>query len=180
MAAIALMAGCGLRWGEAMGLHRHRLDLERGWLRVVETWDPKAAQIKAYPKGKKARNVPVPDWVREALARVQVLDAGSCGHAHAAGRCRSNLVLHGHGEMADVNNWRKRVWAPALERADIGHARPHDLRHTYASWLVQNGVPIEEVARLLGHASSAVTQRYAHLADVPKDAVLNAVGNPFG
>jgi integrase len=62
-AAIALMAGCGLRWGEAMGLHRHRLDRERGWLRVVETWDSKVGRIKAYPKGKKSRDVPVPDWV---------------------------------------------------------------------------------------------------------------------
>jgi integrase len=81
--------------------------------------------------------------------------------------------------MIYVNNWRKRSWAPALERANIGHARPHDLRHTYASWLVQNGTPIEEVARLRGHASSVVTQRYAHLADTPKDSVLKALGNPF-
>lgn len=179
VAAIALMAGCGLRWGEAMGLHRHRLDLERGWLRVVETWDPKAGQVEAYPKGKKVRDIPVPDWVGETLGRLAVASAGNCGHVHAAGRCRSNLVLHGAGEMTDVNNWRKRVWAPALDRAKIGHARPHDLRHTYASWLVQNRVSIEEVARLLGHASSVVTQRYAHLADTPKDSVLTALGVPF-
>ncbi|KRE72620.1 tyrosine-type recombinase/integrase [Arthrobacter sp. Soil762] len=179
VAAIALMAGCGLRWGEAMGLHRHRMDRERGWLRVVETWDPKANQIKAYPKGKKARDVPVPGWVGDILDRLPILPAADCGHVHAAGRCRSNLVLHGAGDMTDVNNWRKRVWAPALGRAKIGHARPHDLRHTYASWLVQNGVSIEEVARLLGHASSVVTQRYAHLADTPKDSVLTALGDPF-
>lgn len=179
VAAIALMAGCGLRWGEAMGLHRHRLDRTRGWLRVVEVWDPKANQVKAYPKGKLARDVPLPEWVGEILDRLPILPAGQCGHVHAAGRCRSNLVLHGSGDMTDVNNWRKRVWAPALERAKIGHARPHDLRHTYASWLVQNGTSIEEVARLLGHASSVVTQRYAHLADTPKEAVLTALGDPF-
>jgi integrase len=45
--------------------------------------------------------------------------------------------------------------------------RWHDLRHTCASWLVQAGVPIYTVALLLGHSSTAVTQRYAHLA--PKD-----------
>jgi integrase len=180
VAAIALMAGCGLRWGEATGLHRHRMDRERGWLRVVETWDPKAGQIKAYPKGKKARDVPVPTWVGEILDRLPILPAADCAHVHAAGRCRSNLVLHGAGQMTDVNNWRKRVWAPALGRAKIGHARPRDLRHTYASWLVQNGVSIEEVPRLLGQASSVVTQRYAHLADTRKDSVLTALGDPFG
>lgn len=179
LAAAALMAGCGLRWGEAMGFHRHRWFRERGWLRVVETWDPKAKQIKAYPKGKKARDVPVPDWAAEILDRLEVPEATDCGHVHAAGRCRSNLVLHKSGEMIDLNNWRKRVWAVALADAGVGHTRPHDLRHTYASWLVQNGTSIEEVARLLGHASSMVTQRYAHLADTPRDAVLQALGNPF-
>lgn len=179
LAAVALMAGCGLRWGEAMGLHRHRVDRERGWLRVVETWDPKSHRIKPYPKSKKVREVPIPDWVGEILDTVTVRNAGDCGHPHAAGRCRSNLILHGAGEMTDVNNWRKRAWAPALLAAGIGHTRPHDLRHTYASWLVQNGTSIEEVARLLGHSSSVVTQRYAHLADTPKDAVLHALGNPF-
>lgn len=146
---------------------------------MVETWDSKAQQIKACPKGKKARDIPIPDWVAEILDRLDVASAASCGHVHAAGRCRSNLILHGAGEMIDVNNWRKRVWAPALTAAEAGHARPHDLRHTYASWLVQNGTSIEEVARLLGHASSVVTRRYAHLADTPKDSVLQALGNPF-
>lgn len=39
----------------------------------------------------------------------------------------------------------------------------HALRHTAASWMVQDGVPIYEVARILGHGSVYVTQRYAHL-----------------
>lgn len=50
-------------------------------------------------------------------------------------------------------------------RAETGiDCRWHDLRHTCASWLVQAGVPIYTVAQLLGHSSTAVTQRYAHLA----------------
>ncbi|MDR1855788.1 MAG: site-specific integrase [Desulfovibrio sp.] len=40
----------------------------------------------------------------------------------------------------------------------------HTLRHTFASWLVQRGVPLYEVATLLGHGSIAMTTRYAHLA----------------
>lgn len=50
-------------------------------------------------------------------------------------------------------------------RVKIGlpHVRLHDLRHTYASWLVQSGAPLAVVRDLLGHSSIAVTDRYSHL-----------------
>lgn len=41
--------------------------------------------------------------------------------------------------------------------------RIHDLRHTYASTLVNNGVPLYDVQKLLGHAHIRTTERYAHL-----------------
>lgn len=54
-------------------------------------------------------------------------------------------------------------WSAAREATGID-CRWHDLRHTCASWLVQAGVPLHTVAELLGHSSTAVTKRYAHLA----------------
>jgi hypothetical protein len=39
----------------------------------------------------------------------------------------------------------------------------HALRHTAASWMVQDGIPLYEVAKILGHGSTYVTERYAHL-----------------
>ena len=42
--------------------------------------------------------------------------------------------------------------------------RFHALRHTYASWLVQSGVPLRAIQDLLGHTSLKMTERYAHLA----------------
>lgn len=48
----------------------------------------------------------------------------------------------------------------------------HTLRHTYASWLVQEGTPLLTVGRLLGHSSTQMTERYSHLApDHFKEAV---------
>ena len=38
------------------------------------------------------------------------------------------------------------------------------MRHTCASWLVQGGVPLLEVSKLLGHSTTEMTERYAHLA----------------
>ena len=54
-------------------------------------------------------------------------------------------------------------WYAARESTGI-HARIHDLRHTYASWLLQSGADLITLRDLLGHSSVAVTQRYAHLA----------------
>ena len=46
--------------------------------------------------------------------------------------------------------------------AGISDFRWHDLRHTFASWFVQDGVPLDRVSKLLGHKS--LTMRYARLA----------------
>ena len=60
----------------------------------------------------------------------------------------------------------------ALIKSGISDFKFHDLRHTFASQLVRNGVDLYVVQRLLGHATPEMTQRYAHLkADVLKEAI---------
>ena len=59
----------------------------------------------------------------------------------------------------------KRVWKRIKRKAKIDQSfRFHDLRHTFASQLVMNGVDIYTVSKLLGHSDVRVTQIYAHLA----------------
>jgi integrase len=57
-----------------------------------------------------------------------------------------------------------KAWRDALERAGIENFRWHDLRHTWASWHVQNGTPLHILKELGGWSSYDMVQRYAHLA----------------
>ena len=175
-----LLVYTGMRWGEMSGLHWHRVDLARGFLQVVETYDDSTSRIKAYPKGKAARPIPLtPELVkglRERQGRMRA--AGGCGVEHTNGKCRSGLVVTTPGGRPLRNsNWTP-TWRMAVDMSGVGHVRPHDLRHTFASWLLQAGIPLAEVSRLLGHSSLRTTERYAHLAEPPNEAVLAALAAP--
>lgn len=173
-----MLVNTGLRWGELAGLHWSRVDLDRGTLRVIEVWDEAAGQMKAYPKGKRSREVPLTPEIEDAL-RELVPRGTTCRVEHATGRCHSALVLTTEeGAPLRNSNWSYRVWTPSVEAADIGHVRVHDCRHTYASWLLQNGVSLAEVGRLLGHVSPQTTQRYAHLAQTDPGEILRALAAP--
>jgi integrase len=216
-----LMVGTGIRWGEAAGLHRHRLHLDQGRLDVHEVWDQRMRQVKPYPKGRTKRSVPLPDWLSVKLEEhLRELPAtSSCRSPHRApSRCRSSLVVPGRGGVVlDYDSWHRGAWGRsvgqslwfgvgakgddanrgfrleqearrkfgpdvAVERrwqpglSGVGEVTIHDLRHTYASWLLQSRkVSIEQLSELLGHKSIATTQRYAHLADTQWEGVVAAL-----
>lgn len=170
-----LLVHTGLRWGEAAGLHRARVDLARGNIRVVETFDESDGTMAPYPKGKRVRDVPLTPELSAWLAE-STWSRKDCGVEHSTGRCPGPLlVTTEEGAALRNSNWSYRVWKPAVEASGVGHARIHDLRHTYASWLLQQGLSLAEVGDLLGHVSSQTTQRYAHLAGTRHDSVRAAL-----
>ncbi len=68
----------------------------------------------------------------------------------------------------------------AFNRARTAIGRPdlhfHDLRYTFASWIVQAGESLYTAGALLGHASPKTTQRYSHLADEHLRAAVLKIG----
>ena len=62
-------------------------------------------------------------------------------------------------------------------QAGIEDVRLHDLRHTFASHAVMRSVPLPVVARLLGHAGTPMTLRYAHVSDRETEAAAERVGD---
>ena len=70
-------------------------------------------------------------------------------------------------------------WDLIRKQAGIPDVRIHDLRHSFSSFMIKNGLSIFEVSKLLGHSSINTTMRYAHLADRELVSVTNKGGKMF-
>jgi len=70
----------------------------------------------------------------------------------------------------------RKFWGAVLKAASITNLRLHDLRHSFASDGVAQGIPLYTVGKLLGHRQASTSQRYAHLADDPLRAASERIG----
>jgi len=152
----------GLRPGEMYGLHGHRVDWLRGRIAVVDVMTRRG--LRQWPKSKRShRVVPVPPHLLEDMSVLM------------AGRARDSLVFTApEGGPVSDGHFRNRVWYPAVAAASIRRFPPRIMRHTAASWLVQDGVPLYDVQMLLGHEDYTTTQRYAHLAPDAHSKVIES------
>ena len=70
----------------------------------------------------------------------------------------------------------RRFWSGVCAEAGVDGLRLHDLRHSFASFLVSGGASLEMIGKLLGHTQARTTMRYAHLMDSPLRAGVASVG----
>lgn len=146
----------GLRMGEVRALRgRHIKELNGALVLQIRegvTGDGSTVTFDT-PKSKKSvRDIKVPASLVEGV-RLAVEDAGPNG-----------LLFHPVGDSTRPipdQSYRNNI-ARASDRAAIGHVSPHDLRHTAASIMQNNGVPDHVVADLLGHENTTITRRYTH------------------
>jgi len=162
---IYLLAWTGLRLSEACGLQWGDLDLAGSFLEVRRTASYRAHRIlMGAPKSGKARRVDLPAALVERLRARQSLREAE---AALEGRDLSPWVFPAPtDETKPVNGAfiRFKVWYKLLRRAGLRTVRLHDLRHTYASLLLQDGAPMIYVKEQLGHSTIEVTvDLYGHV-----------------
>jgi integrase len=129
----------GMRQGEILNLQWQDVDFVRGLLMVMKS------------KNGTRRAIPLNQRVFDLLAVKQA----------AAKATRGPVFRTPLGNELQVR-FLVREFCEARDRADIPDFRFHDMRHTFATRLVQRGVDLYKVQRLLGHKTGLMTQRYAH------------------
>lgn len=167
---ILLLAYCGLRWGEAAALRVLDVDLLNGRLMVRRgVSDIGGKLVYGTPKSHASRTVPLPKFLK---AELEPLLKGKS--------LESLLFTSPEGESLRINNFRGRVFDPAVKKAGIHKLKPHDLRHTAASLAVASGANVKAVQRMLGHASAAMTlDTYADLFDTDLETVAERLDSAF-
>lgn len=150
--AILLAVRTGLRIGELIALRWSAVDLEGRTLVVRATrWKG----VEGTPKGHRERRVPLAGSVVEALERM-------AQHPGPYVFCQDN------GEPWPRTALKWPLWR-ACDAAGLPRCGWHVLRHSFATQLVAEGVPLRVVQELLGHTTIAMTERYAHAS--PSQAV---------
>lgn len=112
-----------------------------------------------YTKVGRPRHVPLADGVLKLLAAVPRFDCPWAFPNPKTGKPFENIFS---------------AWNTARKAVGLGDVRIHDLRHSYASFLVNAGRTLYEVQHLLGHTQVKTTQRYAHLSHDTLLAAANA------
>lgn len=149
---VLLSLNTGLRQGELFALTWECVDLQRKTITV----------LASHSKGNSTRVVPLNSEALGILATIKPEAA-------------KGLVFKSPVTGGRFNNVKK-AWAEVVKSAKLPGLRWHDLRHDFASQLVMRGVPLFTVQKLLGHANSRMTQRYAKLAPGALADAVNLLG----
>ncbi|MEV6274454.1 tyrosine-type recombinase/integrase [Nocardia sp. NPDC051832] len=212
---VATAAFTGMRWGEAIGLCRDAVDLDRGIVRVIRTVTEVAGhcEFKPFPKTQAGRReIPIPKWLGAQLD----------DHIREHGTGHNGLIFTNEaGGALRRTLFRSRVWRPSLVRAGLlgevweepdhggfeanwmdedgdvfsevfakydqavkhvaryehGGLTFHDLRHSYGTWLADDGIPPHRLAKIMGHENVTTTmQLYVHRTD-DHDTVRGSLGD---
>lgn len=142
-------------------MHRADVDRENGVLRVERRYT--GGMLK--PGGKTAgsvRSIPLRKVVLEAIdampPRIDTLA----------------LIPAVRGGYIDIERFRHRDWTPALRAAGLEHRRIYDCRHTFATWAIEDGIPLWHLATIMGTSVVQIEDTYARWLKRTDDALRAA------
>ena len=169
---VLVAAFYGFRRGEVLGLKWDAIDFERGTISVIRTvttitLDGKQTEIEQQSAKTKSslRTLPLIGSFREYFLQVkeaQELNKQVCGNCY-------NHEYDGFGFVDELGermraNYLTSAFPKFLEDHGLRRMRFHDLRHSCASLLLANGVPLKHIQEWLGHSDFTTTANiYAHL-----------------
>jgi len=154
--AAELLFATGIRVGELAALKDEDVDIEEGVLRIVG-------------KGNRERRVFVPEDGLKHILR-QYREARNSSNPTA-----DTFLVNGRGASASPECIRRLI-RELGERVGIAQRiTPHMFRHSIATYLLEEGVDIRYVQRLLGHRSISTTEIYTHVADATLRTRINAL-----
>jgi integrase len=182
------LVGTGMRAGEFCGLHMRRLNLAARRIEVLDTRFEAGRFGNGYKPRPKSdagiRTVPLAAIVLEAVRRQMPIenDPTALVFTGPGGGFKRKA---GERTAVSVGNLR-RAYQHAVDRAKLGHldlSGPHDLRHTFATWLEDGGIPARVIDEVMGHApgrrhavaGSAVGAGYRHTTATMEDRVREVI-----
>jgi integrase len=138
---VLIAVNTGMRQDNILSLTWKQVDLNRGVITLEHT---KNGERLCLPMNDKVK------ILLTELKKVRHINSDYVFHDKTGSKLSASTVQHSFHR--------------ACKEAGIQDFRFHDLRHTFASWLVQSGVDLYTVQKLLGHQTGDMTRRYAHLA----------------
>lgn len=156
---VVLAVLTGMRRSELLNLKWQHIDMER---RLIQIYSDSTFKTK---QGKR-RVIPLNDTATYLLKSRQ-------------GKSPSEYVftISDHPIRKDHVTRKFKSYVRAAKLKDV-RLHFHSTRHTFASWLVQDGASLYEVQKLLGHSSSRVTEVYSHLQSTKMHDVVNSIKIP--
>lgn len=177
--AILLAGAMGLRRSEALGVRWSRIDWEKRTVlldtKIVEYLENGRKQVEAVEEMKNKssrRTLPLPDPVVEML-QVQKEQQGVYRKLFQGSYCTQYLDFVCVNQLGELlrPSYVTDHFRELLEKYGLRHIRFHDLRHTFASLLINQDVPLINVSNFLGHSDLSTTANiYAHLDKASKQA----------
>ncbi|MDD3815669.1 MAG: site-specific integrase [Desulfocapsaceae bacterium] len=156
-----LLARTGMRIGEAVALNWDDIDFDKA---IITVRRAKSRTVIDTPKSGKSRNIDMSNQLSVVLRERK-------------SEAKSKWVFPGiKSDTLDATAWRRRTFDKILELAGLQKMRVHDLRHTYASLMLEQGQPLIYIQRQLGHHSIQITADiYSHLIPTTDRKAVNAL-----